>query len=169
MIVQTKKDRKISENLIQEILIGAGFSGFRFDTAFSLRFDRSKRTEIEGYELPWIFEIQILTEWWFGNKEEWERVVHSFDTKHCPDPEEPVKAYELTCLRWSDGSTVELIDFWDDCLSITFKNGKSLSISFESDEDFAWIIQEPNVPEENSQWSVVCENGEMFVRMPSNQ
>lgn len=168
MIAETKKDRKIGENLIRAILNGAGFSGFRFDTAFSLRFDRSERTEIEGYELPWIFEVQILTEWWFGTKDEWKDVVQNFGAKHCTEPEEPIKSYELTCLRWSEGATVELIDFGNDCLSMIFKNGKSLSISFESDEDFAWIIKEPNIPEEKAQWSVVCECGEFFVRMPSN-
>ncbi|SHL49386.1 hypothetical protein SAMN02745216_05267 [Desulfatibacillum alkenivorans DSM 16219] len=166
MNAKTKKDRRVGEALIGAILKGGGFSGFRFDTAFCLRFERSEPGEINGNEIPWIFELQILTEWWFGAKEDWKKRVKSFQEKHCLDTDEPLKAYELTCLRWSEGGTVDLINMGDNCLTIVFKNGKSLSISLESDVDFAWIVQEPNVSEEDSQWSVVCECGELFVRMP---
>lgn len=166
---ETQKDRKMSEYLVKTLLNKSAFSGFSFDTSFTLRFCREGTTKIGKYRVPSEIEIVILTEWWFGTKKEWnEKLQQHIATMLChnPEPQEPVQAYELTSLRWSEGALVEKIDFYENYMSIAFSNLKVISISFESDEDWAWIIRESNVSEVNSEWSVVCEGGEFFVRMP---
>lgn len=166
MISETKKDRVNAEKLIRIILQGAGFSGFRLDTNFNLKFDRSEQAEFNGHELPWIFEIQILGDWWIGSKEEWRRLVEIFDSIDSTESEEPIKSFELTRLRWTEGATIDSIDFYKDYFTINFKNKKSLSISCVSDEDYSWIIKEPNIAEVDSLWSIVCESSDFYIRSP---
>ena len=44
------------------------------------------------------FEINILSKWWFGSKDEWENKVKQLTSnRDLVEPEEPVIAYELAC------------------------------------------------------------------------
>lgn len=51
-------------------------------------------------------------------------------------------------------------------MRIEFKNGRSIMFALESDEEYSWIIKEPDVQESDATWSVTCENGGFYVRTP---
>jgi hypothetical protein len=61
-------------NLFQSWLINSGFSGFKFDTNFTLYFETSNNFS-EGLKLPLSAELILLENWWVGEKEDWDERV----------------------------------------------------------------------------------------------
>ena len=166
MAAVTVKDNEKSKQLSYELLVGCGLSGFRFDTSFTLYFSRENTGYYNNQQLPWSIELDLLGEWWLGTLEEWKSILEKLAPEQVPDPDEPVKAHQLTCLRWSEGSVVEQVQFDTEYMTITFKNKQSLSIELSSDEDYSWVIKEPNVDEPDAIWSVTCENTDLYMRTP---
>ena len=112
--------------------------------------------------LPQEFEIRILSDWWFNNKDEWISRVKQLTTYDLVEPDEPVLAYELACIRWNDGSEVDEVKFNNNNMIIIFRSGKTISISLESADDYAWIIEETQISKNKESWSIICDNGEIF-------
>lgn len=166
MRTQTRQDKAKAESLTCALLEGTGLSGFWFGTSFTLRFERSDMKYFNSHKLPWAVELQLLGEWWFNTKEKWCQTVERLAAKETAEPEEPAQAYELVRLRWSEGSTVKAVSFDDEKMAITFANGTFLSASLNSTEDYAWRISVPDICESDEQWSVVCEEGKLFLRTP---
>ena len=166
MTVQTLKEKERAKEVIYALFNDTGFSGFSFDTSFKLRFYRNNAAEYQGKTLPWEIQINILTDWWFGSKEDWIIKVSKMSCEQLQEQDEPIKAYELAYLRWMEDSVVQKVIVNDNTMEILFRNGKQISMLLESEEDYAWTIEEPNVLEPNALWSVACENCELFVRIP---
>lgn len=158
-----RSNRTESEELIKALFNNLAFGGFSFDMFFTLRFYRNGEGQFKDKTLPREIEIQILSEWWFGKKNEWVRRVKQLTTYKLVEPDEPVLAYELACIRWTEGSEVTLIDFDNDTMIIHFRCGKSIVITLESEDDYAWIIQETNNSEPRINLSIVCNDGEFYV------
>ena len=138
MMAQTLNDKEKAKEVICALLNDTGFSGFSFDTSFKLRFYRNKTAKYNGKTLPWEVQINILTEWWFGSKEDWLSKVSRMSCGKVQEQDEPVKAYELACLRWIEGSEVKKVTVNDHIMEILFQNGKLISMLLESEEDYAW-------------------------------
>lgn len=166
MCNHTEKNREKGEKLIHALLKGAGLSGFSFDTFFTLRFCRNEAVEFEGHILPWIFELQILSDWWFDSKDKWQSRVNQFDTRQLIEPDEPVKAFELASIRWMEGSDVDVVEIGEEVMMIKFRSGKTMTISLNSEEDYSWIVKGLEVPESKLMWSISCEDGELYVQTP---
>lgn len=154
-----------TNQIIKTLLKNALFSGFSFDTSFTLRFSRG--TEYyNGQQLPFDIELCLLSDWRFDNKSNWLQKVENLklNSEH-----EPAQAYELTCLRWSEGAVVKNVDVEEGSISIAFENGKIITISNKVEMDNSWIIKEAGVREVNSNWLVVCDcDGEIFITIPNN-
>ncbi|GKU27681.1 hypothetical protein [Clostridium folliculivorans] len=162
-----KKDFSKEKEVIREILKNANFTEFTFHTGFELKFSRENDAELYGKPLPIEVKITILSDWWFGARDEWnskvEQLTNGLDLV---EPEEPVLSYELTCLRWSDEASVDEVDFEDDNMKIIFKCGKSISISYYNEMDYSWVISEFTTNDLNKGWNIICEDGEFFVSIP---
>jgi len=161
MVNQAKNNEKV----ISELFESTFFSGFSFDCNFTLKFSRNKVLYYEGKKLPQHFILTILTDWWFDLKKDWMGKVESLNNYNAIEPEEPVQAFELAILRWSDGAEVKEVKFNEECMTLIFKNKKALSILCESDEDYAWIIEENKFPANDSKWSAVCEDRKVYVEI----
>ena len=148
MINTTENNKNKVTDLLFNWLVGAGFSGFQFGTEFSLFFDKNSVNQYHGNDLPCQLELHILSEWWFGSLENWKQDVNSRGVG--VEPCEPVQAFELAKLRWSEGSSVNTIDLSDEALIITFENNTVLVISLKVDDEYAFSLAEKGVAEENA-------------------
>lgn len=164
---KVKNNCNESEKLICTLFHDTGFSGFTFHTSFVLRFSRNKPTEYNGYILPMELEISILSKWWFGSRDEWEAKVKQLTlNRELVEPDEPVLAYELACLRWMNGSEVDEVEFFDRIMQITFKSGAKICISSENDMNYSWVISGCNTNKPSKEWTITCENDDFIVQMP---
>lgn len=168
MLGEEKDNNDNNIKLIQALFAETSFTGFSFDTNFTLIFNRMRSISFNGKMLPLEIKITILSEWWMGSKEDWDELTSKFDTSNAVEPDEPVQAFELAILRWSENSNVEEISLLKGNLTIAFRNGKAITILSDSIEDFAWIIEERKYTSIKSEWSIVCENDKIFVNGIAN-
>lgn len=166
MTSETKNDKSTMMELLCSWLIGAGFSGFKFDTAFTLSFIRDKAASFRGLDLPWVIELHLLGNWWFGPHRDWMEKVSEIGQGI--EPDEPVKASELALLRWSDGAVIKDIELSEDTLILTFANQTALTVSLEAEDDYVFSIKEAGVNEEDAYWSATCDGENYYYRVPSN-
>lgn len=81
------------------------------------------------------------------------------------DPHDPVLAFVLACVRWSDSHQLQGIYVTDDELVIAVANGLTLHISHYDDEDDAWTVEkEAFVPcrdgrKRKTELLLSCDNG----------
>lgn len=166
MNTNTQMNHKKAIELTQALLRNTYFEGFKFDTSFTLRFSRNTKSQFQGYLLPMRIELRLLHDWWFYSRKEWEKRLAHFPLKDSVEPDEPVQAFELANLRWSEESIVKCVSLNDKRLFISFNNGKEITASCEESEGESWVLCEYGVDEANQLWSVVCEDGNLFVRTP---
>jgi len=165
MTTITKNDKNTMMELMCAWLTGAGFSGFRFDTAFTLYFIRDKSAAYNGFELPWQIELHLLGDWWIGSFNEWSDKVERLGQG--VEPDEPVKASELALLRWSDGASVKNVTLSDEVMIIIFDNKTELSLSLVCEDEYIFSVNEFNVREEATNWSVTCDGDNYYYRAKS--
>lgn len=163
MMISTRNDKGTALEILVRWLTGAGFSGFRFDTSFSLFFYRDVSASYMGSELPCASELHLLGDWWVGSTGEWHDKVDKLGVGI--EPDEPVKAYELTKLRWSEGTRVKNVSLSENVLAIAFQD-ETICIAMQTDDEYAILLKEPGVNEEEAQWSVTCVNESCFCRCP---
>lgn len=162
------EDKFLKEkDVIEKLLKGTYFVEFTFHTGFELKFVRKQPADFCGKSLPTQVKISILNDWWFGIKKEWDNKVEEL-TKGMSliEPDEPVLSYELTCLRWTEDSYVEKVDFCSDSIGILFKCGKSIFISYYNEMDYSWVISGCDTNDLSDAWTIICEDAELFVSTP---
>ncbi len=143
------------------MLEGTVLDKFTFHTGFELTFSRISN---EDNVLPIIIKLNIETKWWFGEFDEWNQKVKNCTEKlNIVEPDEPVLAFELAVLRWSEESMVEKVSIEKDYTTLTFSCGKSITLQNYDEIGCAWELIECYP---NNSWSVICENGEFEITSP---
>lgn len=160
----TKNDADKAIDLVGQWLKGAIYVGFRFDSNFTLFFDCNRERSFAGYRLPWQIQLNLLEDWWIGDRQNWAEKV-SRDGEGV-EPDEPVKAFELAKLRWTEGASISegLLD--ERGLKIRFNNGISLETALICEDEYCFSISEFDVSDERSKWSVVLDSEGLHVRTP---
>jgi hypothetical protein len=166
MSPQTEENQEKSEEISKLLLMDTFFSGFSFHTSFTLTFSRDQSKFYQGVNLPPNIRLHLLNDWWFYSKKEWNSRLKQFPQCEAIEPDEPVQSFELANLRWMNDSIVTDVNFSEDGLCIVFKNGKSLTVSSKAVEGYSWMIDELEVDEIDSIWSVVCEDERFYVKVP---
>jgi hypothetical protein len=165
--MRTRRDEAEGERVAQAMLSGAGFSAFTFSTGFSLRFSRGRAGSLLGQPLPAEVELDLDGRWWLDDEHEWKAKVARLAPEGAVEPEEPVQAYELAALRWTEGATVVSVALSAGVISLRFQNGRTLTATRDADaEGRAWTLTEIGAEQESSRWSVCSEAGAVFVRSP---
>lgn len=155
------------KNIINALLEEAGLNAFIFDTNFRLKFICKTDNIFNGKKLPMEITFSILSDWWFGNKDRWNHMVKKMTEDFTyVEPEEPVLAFKLAALRWSDGSIIESINISPEKTELKFCCGESITILNNNKGNCAWEIYETNFTDVNNCWSVVCEEGKIFYNIP---
>jgi hypothetical protein len=158
--------QKTSMEILKILLNETVLRAFYYNTYFTLIFERTYEGEYLGYKLPWEVEIQAHTDWWFGSRDEWHKRTCELAAKDLIEPLEPVLAYDLTSLIWINDSKIRNVELKDEQMEISLYNGKLITISNKVDMDYSWIVKEAKVHGCDEVWSVVCEDGEFYVRTP---
>lgn len=147
------------QNILNYLLEDADFLSFSFDCNFSLVFCCKQKDDIE---LPTYITLTIEGDWWFGNKSTWNHIVKEMtENNNYIEPEEPVLAFKLAALRWSDGAAISKIELSEKYLFISFYSGDSISISNQTNMDceVTWEIVESgfDIKRRNHYWWVSCD------------
>lgn len=153
-----------SDKFLTEWLSGALFVGFRFASNFTLYFDLQNEVHFEGQKLPWTFRLEILEDWWFGDKDEWLQKVS--EKGESVQPDEPVKAFELAKLRWSGGVMVESISVNEKILTIVFENNIELHVQQTSEDEFAYSLSDYSDSSSDCSWSLTLDSVGFYLRKP---
>ncbi|WP_146158200.1 hypothetical protein [Enhygromyxa salina] len=166
--MKTIEDSEAGEQVARALLEGSGFAAFSFSTQFTLRFSRSTPGTFAGKKLPAEVELVLHGTWRFGEDDQWREHVARIAPPNAIEPDEPVQAWELAHLRWTEGANVESVDVASGALSIRFQNGRVLTASANLDDgDTAWILSVAGEPESTASWSVASAGGALFVREPA--
>ena len=111
---------------------GYFYEGFTFDMFFCLHF-RGADGQIN---------VRIYSDYYVNTPADWARKVENFsECNFSSDPNDPVLAFVLACIRWSDSHQLQGIYVTDDELVIAFANGLTLHISHSDDKDDAWTVE----------------------------
>ncbi|MDE6625233.1 MAG: hypothetical protein K2K56_02550 [Lachnospiraceae bacterium] len=159
------------KNIVNILLDKAGFSSFNFACNFSLIFDCHS---MKNVKLPLSVRLNIESDWWFGNENEWRQIVKEMTASQSYiEPDEPVLAFKLAALRWSADSTIQKIDLSENKLLISFNSGDNITILNHTNYDCecAWEIVECgfNSAMPNDYWWVSCDTlGNINYNIPSD-
>lgn len=155
------KNKKDIEIILKDLLVGMYLTEFGFHTSFVLKFSRNDTNDVHSVKE---LSLQILSDWWFNSKCEWDtRVKNMTLGETLVEPEEPVLAYDLARLRWSEGTQIESVEFSRSKLLLYFKNGEYISILNNSEEDYDWTLNETNFDEKEKPYSIICEAGTLHM------
>lgn len=155
------------KNILNVLLEGAGLDAFIFHTNFQLKFCCENRKKFNGKDIPMQINLSISSDWWFGDKKEWDKIVDKLTNGfNFVEQDEPVLAFELAALRWTDGSVINSVDLSSEKLELKFECGASITIMNHTEMDYAWEIYEEKFNDYNNRWSVLCEDGKIYYNMP---
>lgn len=154
--------------LINDVLAGAVLDEYIFNTSFTLVFVQTY-SSIDGIQIPYRLSLRILSEWWFGEKDEWIKFVHKFTIgMDYVEPDEPVLAYRLTALRWNSNAKISSVFISREYLRIVFDNKEFITISNYSIEDNSWEMwdEQSLYTEVTKRIYFICEEGNVFFNIP---
>ena len=152
-----------AKELLKAWLVGASITSFRFGTAFSLELARPVDAHYKKSKLPEFSEMVFLEEWWLGERSEWGKKVISRGAG--VEPDEPVKAFELAKLIWSEGNIVCDVSASENSISIKFENSEVIHILCNGEDEFAFSLTEKNESEHLGKRSLVLSNCEYFANL----
>lgn len=154
---------KEEQQTVYNLFFGASFTGFAFDSCFTLKFNRETTIDIDGIKFRGDFKIIISSELCIeDNKKAPKRTVQdgmSFSDKQS----EPVLSYMLADLRWSDGADIYDVKFEDKGIKLLFRNGTKMYISNHDEDDYAWMICEAYTTFQDRSWDIICENNNIYI------
>jgi hypothetical protein len=110
-----------ASEVAMNLLSGAGFGRFCFDTGFALDFVRPASVRDSAA----ILRLDLNCEWSMGTREYWARLVSSFPVSSV-EVCEPVQAACLAALRWSEGAIVVDVQLVGPDIHVYFENGQML-------------------------------------------
>lgn len=160
----TVEDLTIAQELTAALLTGSGYSGFSFDTNFSLRFVVQAGSKFRSFALPQMVELQIFGRWRVGDADSWRKKTERLADWRAAEPEEAVQAYELASLRWQEGTVVESVLLKSEETVIRFLGGQTIVIPSVDHESWLLCVTEKTI---DTAWSVACEGRTYFARIPT--
>lgn len=156
-----------AENILRVLLEGASLGSFLFHTHFQLNFYCEAGKKLGEKEIPREVHLSILSNWWFGDKEEWDKTVKKLtEGLDFIEPEEPVLEFKLAALRRIEGASIQSVKLTSEKLEIIFECGEIITILNNGEEDCAWELFNLDCDGNNHGWYVVCEGGDISSVMP---
>ena len=163
-ITKVENDTEKIVQLMNDFFCGAYFEGYKFDTSFTLRFGRDNIDDLTTRKSTMSIDLFILGRWLFHTESEWSSRLSMLKNLEALDLEEPLLAFELTRLRWSEDSKVCSVSLENEILEIKFNNLCQIRISCEPIEGESWIMTGKNNDLiEDEMWSITCEGGEYYT------
>ena len=108
-----------------------------FNLIFSKTINDSK-----GNDYNWIVEkINLIIDapFWVGDRKKWEELIA--DEVDIIEMQDNMLAYELVNIRYDNLVEVQGVEFLEKYVCIMLEGGKIMSIAYESDSDYSWILE----------------------------
>lgn len=119
----------------------------------------------EGDDYKWIvrkMNLIIDAPFWVGEKSKWKE--HMKDENGIIAMDDNMLAYELVNIRYHNLIQVHKVEFLEKYLCISLDDEKILSIAYDSDSDYSWILEECNDKKQREKMAVFCQGNEIFAR-----
>ena len=146
---------------LKRLLTGSRMIEVSYGEIFRLLFERDPVGD--RVEKRSLYALLIDAPCWFGDREEWiARARASNRREAAEEREDCLLAYELARLRYNNLIQVEDVYFLDDCMAITFEGDNILSIDYDHESDYAWILEEVCSRAEQERISICCQGNELF-------
>ena len=140
----------------KKLLIDARMHEIVYAETFSLIF-YNKYPENDW--MPKKMHLIIDAPFWVGDKSNWEKLIQEEGIIEMKDN---MIAYELANIRYHNLIGVQKIDFLEKYLCIFLEGEKVLSIAYDNESDYAWILEDDKVLQERV--IVGCDGIRIFSR-----
>ena len=120
----------------KKLLIDARMHEIVYAETFSLIF-YNKYPESDW--MPKKMHLIIDAPFWVGDKSNWEKLIQEEGIIEMKDN---MIAYELANIRYHNLIGVQKIDFLEKYLCIFLEGEKVLSIAYDNESDYAWILED---------------------------
>lgn len=142
----------------KKLLIDARMHEIVYSETFSLMFYRN--FEKDRRWIPEKMHLIIDAPFWVGDKSQWEKLIQKEDS--IIEMDDNMLAYELVNIRYDNLIQVQEIDFLEKYLCIFLEGEKVLSIAYDNDSDYAWVLEDDKDLQERV--IVGCDGIKIFSR-----
>lgn len=152
------------KQIFTKLLIESRMLEITYSETFNLKFYKYIN-DSEGDDYKWIIRKMSLiidAPFWVGEKSKWEE--HIKDDNDIIEMDDNMLAYELVNIRYNNYIQVHKVEFFEKYLCISLDNERILSISYCSDSDYSWILEECNDKDQQEKMAVFCQGNEIFVK-----
>lgn len=150
----------IEKSSFKKLLIGSRMIQVSYNETFQLFFKQNFDND-KSAEFCMVLILDALC--WFGNRDEWLNKRDKFRSSgEAGEREDCLLAYELIRLRYHNLIRVKAVEFQADFLSIIFEGDNILSIAYDGESDYAWILEEVSDKREQDRMMICCRGNELF-------
>lgn len=165
-VIQTSAPKAV-EAILKKLLVDTFLTAIHYAAGFRVEFSRTGPPP--SPTLPMVVWLTMRSQWWVGGKEKWEALLQKAPMPYVgAEPEEPMQAYALMCLK---GVRIEDVALHDNSTLTLVTSYAEMHLSGKDDTfEESWIIDVPPEVPNHELWSVVCsDTGELFGRQPASE
>lgn len=151
------------KQVFTQLLIGSRMLEITYSEAFNLKFYKYINKSDDDYKWE-VRKMNLIIDapFWVGGKNKWEEYMK--DNNNMIAMDDNKLAYELVNIRCNNFIQVHKVEFYEKYLCISLDDERILSISYCSDSDYSWILEECNDKNEQEKMSVFCQGNEIFAK-----
>ena len=154
--------RESAIEALNRLFVGRGLVNISFGTSFRLLFGHYNVAPGNRPSPPLEVVVDVLGAFWINDRGDWNRKIAEVPSS-VVEPSEPVMAYELARLRWTEDSEVVGVTGDHERVVFTLKNQEAISFSMFSEDEFAFLAAD-DADERQSRLSICCDRGIFFGR-----
>ena len=143
-----------------KLLTGARMHEIVYAETFCLIF--YKNSEDNGVWKNEKMNLLIDAPFWVGDKNQWEK--HMKESDSIIEMDDNMLAYELVNIRYDNLIEVHKIEFLEKYLCISLDNEKMLSIAYDNESDFAWILEAYDDKNLQVKLIIGCDGSEIYAK-----
>lgn len=147
---------------LNRLFVGRSLSYFCFGTYFRLHFGHYAVAPGSRPPPPFEVIVDVLGDFWINDKADWEGKVADVPSS-VVEPSEPIMAYELARLRWTQDSDVIDVSGDDEKIVFTLKNRETINFSMFGGDEFAFLATD-DADETKGELSICCDQGVLYAR-----
>lgn len=136
MYIISESQYIFEKQAFKKLLIDARMHEIVYAETFSLIF-YNKYPENDW--MPKKMHLIIDAPFWVGDKSNWEKLIQE---EGIIEMEDNMIAYELANIRYHNLIGVQKIDFLEKYLCIFLEGEKVLSIAYDNDSEYAWVLED---------------------------
>lgn len=151
------------KQVFTKLLIESRMIEITYSETFNLKFSKYINKSDDDYKWK-VRKMNLIIDapFWVGRKSKWEEYMK--DNNDIIAMDDNMLAYELVNIRCNNFIQVHDVKFFEKYLCIILDDERLLSISYCSDSDYSWILEECNDKNQQEKMSVFCQGNEIFAK-----